>query len=80
MPTLRETVRKPVAVLALVAGLVGSVIVTSASATAQLVVEPETISVSVPRFETVTETVVLTNAGSEPLAFCLSFEPAPSTP
>ena len=60
--------------LAFAAGLAGGAFALGPQAQAQLVVEPEALSVSVPRFETATETVVLTNAGSEPLAFCLSFD------
>ncbi len=60
--------------LAVGAGLAGSVLLVSASAYAQLTAEPASLSVSLPQYGTVTETLTLTNTGSATLAFCLSFE------
>ncbi len=39
-----------------------------------MVIEPQSLSVTVPQYETETRTVTLTNAGAEPLTFCVSFE------
>ena len=46
----------------------------SSAAWAQLTVAPEEILASVAQGETATQTVTLTNTGSEPLSFCLSFD------
>ncbi len=52
----------------------GVVLLSAVPAWAQLVIEPQSIEVMVPQEETVTQTVTLTNAGAEPLTFCVSFE------
>ena len=41
---------------------------------AQLVVEPQSLSVELPQYETKMRTVTLSNTGSETHAFCLSFD------
>jgi len=43
-------------------------------ARAQLTVEPEALSATVPQHETTTRTVMLTNDGSAPLTFCVTFD------
>ena len=45
----------------------------AAPAWAQITVEPEALSVSVPQYGEATRTLTLTNAGSEAVSFCLSF-------
>ncbi len=52
----------------------GVVLMSAAPARAQLVIEPSSVSVDVARYETITRTVALTNAGSEALTFCVSFD------
>ena len=54
--------------------LLGAVWLGSAPAWAQLTVEPQSLDVAVAQYETATRTLTLTNAGSEPLGFCLNFE------
>jgi hypothetical protein len=55
-------------------GLAGGVLLTSNPARAQVTVEPQSLSVTVPQHESETRTVTLTNAGGETVSFCLSFE------
>ncbi len=74
MPIRRLTMKALVAGLALVTGLTGSVVVMSKPAQAQLVMEPEALSVTLPQGETEARTVTLRNTGSEPLAFCVNFD------
>ena len=62
-----------------VACLVGALVLSvmlgaSVPAWAQLAVEPEVVSVSAAQGEEVTRILVLRNAGSEALGFCVSFE------
>ncbi len=61
------------------AGVVGAVLVLCSvciaqDALAQLTAVPASVSVTVEQGEEVERTVTLTNAGAEPLVFCLSFE------
>ena len=46
----------------------------NSSVRAQLTVEPQSVSVTVEQYETAARTVTLTNAGSQALAFCVSFD------
>ena len=74
MPMLTELKNALLAGLAVWAGLAGGALLVSAPALAQLVAQPQSVSVTVPQHEAVTGTVTVTNTGSEAVSFCLSFE------
>ena len=54
--------------------LILAALLASVPAHAQLTAEPESVSATVPQHATTTRTVTLSNTGTEPLTFCLSFD------
>ncbi len=52
----------------------GVVLLSAAPTRAQLVIEQQSMEVTVPQEESETRAVTLTNAGAEPLTFCVSFD------
>lgn len=57
----------------LAAGVLLGFVLGSAPVRAQIVVEPQSLTISVSQHETETQNVTLTNTSTESLAFCLSF-------
>src|SRR5690554_2023428 len=57
-----------------VAGVLLGFVLSGSSVLAQLTVEPQSVAVSVAQYGVESRTVTLTNDGTEPLSFCLSFE------
>ncbi len=57
-----------------VGALLGAIWFSNAPAWAQPTVEPQSLSVSLPQYETVTRTVTVTNTGSNGLTFCVTFD------
>ena len=56
------------------AGALLGLVLGNAPAWAQVAVEPQALSVTVPQYATETRIVTLTNIGGEVLSFCVSFE------